>query len=70
VPLEVCSPGRCVDDASDDRTLYVSIPMLEFERLMTVERAARNLDEHSNAGYAKLVSYLIRLHEALEGARV
>jgi hypothetical protein len=33
--------------------------------LLRIETAARNLDTHSTEGYATLVSYLIRLHEAL-----
>jgi len=38
----------------------------EAGRLQAIEQAARNLDAHRNAGYATLVSYLIRLHEALD----
>jgi hypothetical protein len=37
----------------------------EIQRLLRIETAARNLDTHSTEGYATLVSYLIRLHEAL-----
>jgi predicted RNase H-like nuclease (RuvC/YqgF family) len=38
----------------------------EVERLRLIEQAARNLDAHRDQGYATLVSYLIRLHEALD----
>jgi hypothetical protein len=37
----------------------------EIARLLRIETAARNLDAHSSEGWATLVSYLIRLHEAL-----
>jgi hypothetical protein len=37
----------------------------EVVRLIAIEQAARNLDAHQHEGYATLVSYLIRLHEAL-----
>jgi hypothetical protein len=35
------------------------------EQMEAVIRAARNLDARKDEGYATLVSYLIRLHEAL-----
>jgi len=38
----------------------------EIKRLRPIEVAARNLDTHQNEGYATLISYLIRLHEALQ----
>jgi hypothetical protein len=38
----------------------------ELRRAEAVIQAARNLDAHHNEGYATLVSYLIRLHEALD----
>jgi hypothetical protein len=41
----------------------------EVERLRAIEQAARNLDAHRDEGYATLVSYLIRLHEALGNAK-
>jgi len=41
----------------------------ELERALLIVDAARNLDEHSHEGYATLVSYLIRLHEALTADR-
>jgi hypothetical protein len=47
---------------------FVEIARLhrELARLRAIEQAARNLDARRNEGYATLVSYLIRLHEALD----
>src|SRR5215471_5848160 len=41
----------------------------ELERALEIVDAARNLDEHRDAGYASVVSYMIRLHEALTAGR-
>jgi hypothetical protein len=45
---------------------HVDWLIAEVERLRLVETAARNLDAHRDEGYATLVSYLIRLREALD----
>jgi hypothetical protein len=41
---------------------------MDIEHLLAVEKAALELDAHRNDGYASVVSYMIRLHEALWGS--
>lgn len=54
------------DGAELDRLASVEARLLaENQRLHTIVLAARNLDAHRDEGYASLVSYLIRLHDAL-----
>jgi hypothetical protein len=53
------------DAAIDAEKIALHEIGIENERLRIIETAAKNLDQHQNEGWATLVSYLIRLHEAL-----
>ena len=52
-------------DVDMTQPVYVVVLMSELDRLKRIEIAAQELDQHAEEGYASLVSYLIRLHEAL-----